>query len=136
MSISIRRKARELALQTLYQGELSAQGQDGALDLIRNNFSANKNALPYAAELVDGVRENLAAINELIENQSANWRLDRMSVIDRNIMRICTFELCYQDDVPATVAINEALEIAKRFSTDEAPLFINGILDAIRQGLE
>ena len=120
-------------MQTLYQGELAAGVSDGSLELIRENFSANKKALPYAAEIVDGVRENLTAINELIDRQSANWRIDRMSVIDRNIMRICAFELCYKDDVPATVAINEALEIAKRFSTDEAPQFINGVLDAIRQ---
>lgn len=135
MTIPLRRKARELALQTLYQNELCRKTSDRSLDLVSENFAANKKALPYAEELIKGVCENLEALNNLIVKQSKNWRLDRMSVIDRNIMRICAYELCYVKEVPATVAINEALEIAKRFSTDDAPLFINGVLDGIRQSI-
>jgi len=95
------------------------------------HFQVNKKAMPYAEKLLEGVQEKKEEINKLISRYAENWRLERMSVIDRNILRLAVFELHYQDDVPASVAINEAVEIAKRYSTDDSGPFINGILDAM-----
>ena len=126
-----RRKSRELALQALYQGELA--GQNGHLDFqdFCAHFQVDKKATPYAKKLLDGVLEKGTAIDKLISNHAENWRLERMSVIDRNILRLAVYEVHYQDDVPVSVAINEAVEIAKRYSTDDSGSFINGILDAM-----
>ena len=129
--MGIRRKSRELALQALYQGELA--GKNGLLvfEEFCRHFQVNKKAIPYARKLLDGVQENGDVINQLISKYAENWRLERMSVIDRNILRLAVYEVHYQDDVPTSVAINEAVEIAKRFSTDDSGPFINGVLDAM-----
>ena len=126
-----RRKSRELVLQALYQEELV--GQTGLLDfeVFCSHFQVNKKAIPYAKKLLHGVQEKQEAINLLIRKYAENWRLERMSVIDRNILRLAVYELHYQDDVPTSVAINEAVEIAKRYSTDDSGPFINGILDSM-----
>jgi N utilization substance protein B len=126
-----RRKSRELALQALFQEELA--GRAGLLDFEEfcAHFQVNKKAIPYAQKLLHGVHEKREAINQLISRYAENWRLERMSVIDRNILRLAVFELHFTDDVPTSVAINEAVEIAKRYSTDDSGSFINGILDAM-----
>ena len=126
-----RRKSRELALQALFQGELA--GQNGLLDFEEfcAHFQVNKKAIPYAKKLLDGVQEKADMVNQLISKYAENWRLERMSLIDRNILRLAVYEVHYQDDVPISVAINEAVEIAKRYSTDDSGPFINGILDAL-----
>ena len=126
-----RRKSRELALQALYQGEQA--GQNGLLvfEEFCAHFQVNKKSIPYAKKLLDGVQEKADAINQLISKYAENWRLERMSVIDRNILRLAVYEVHYQDDVPISVAINEAVEIAKRYSTDDSGPFINGILDSM-----
>jgi N utilization substance protein B len=133
--MSARRKSRELALQSLYQSELSGQPLAVTFDVLCDHFEVNHKAVPYAKELVAGVADRLDKIDGLIQDCAQHWRLERMSVIDRNILRLATFELVFKEDVPASVIINEALEIAKRFSTDEAAPFINGILDAIRKSV-
>jgi N utilization substance protein B len=129
-----RRKSRELALQALFQGELA--GQNGLLDFEEfcAHFQVNKKAIPYAKKLLDGVQEKADMLNQLISKYAENWRLERMSLIDRNILRLAVYEVHYQDDVPVSVAINEAVEIAKRYSTDDSGPFINGILDAMAKG--
>jgi N utilization substance protein B len=126
-----RRNSRELALQALYQGELA--GETGLLDFEEFcvHFQVNKKAIPYARKLLQGVQGKREEINQRISRYAENWRLERMSVIDRNILRLAVFELHYQDDVPTSVAINEAVEIAKRYSTDDSGSFINGVLDAM-----
>ncbi len=126
-----RRKSRELALQALYQGELA--GSEGLVDFSEfcAHFQMNKKTIPYAQKLLEGVLEKRKAIDSMISRYAENWRLERMSVIDRNILRLAVFELYFQEDVPASVAINEAVEIAKRYSTDDSGPFINGILDAM-----
>ena len=129
--VPLRRKSRELALQVLYQAELAGMDPGAAFDVYIGHFDANKRALEYARRLVLGVEEHLAAIDEVLQQHSANWRLGRMAVIDRNIMRIALYEILYEPDVPPQVAINEALEVARRFSSDDAVGFINGILDAV-----
>jgi N utilization substance protein B len=132
-----RRKAREMALQTLYQSELSGNTPTDAFDIFCRNFETNKKAVAYARELVYGVTAKMSTINAMIEKHSANWRMSRMSVVDRNILRLATFEMCIsQQPVPASVVINEALEVARRYSTDDSIPFINGILDAMRKKME
>ena len=128
---SLRRKARELVLQSLYQSELNGKPVSENFLMLREHFEINKKALPYATELIDGLVEHYNSIDLQISQSTENWRVERMSLIDRNIIRIGAYELCYRPDIPAEVVINEALEVAKRYSTDEATPFINGILDGI-----
>ena len=135
-----RRKAREIALQILYQLDVQEQlTSEQAAALFWQHFS--REAAPPASEggeeanrafadqLVRGVREHLAEIDALLGRASRNWRLERMARVDRNLLRLAIYELKYCADVPAKVAINEAIEIAKRFGTAESPAFVNGILD-------
>ena len=126
-----RRKSRELALQALYQGELAGEALLLDFEEFCAHFQVNKKAIPYAEKLLGGVQGKREEIDLLISRYAENWRLERMSVIDRNILRLAVYELRYQDDVPTSVAINEAVEIAKRYSTDDSGPFINGILDAM-----
>ena len=128
--MSLRRKSRELALQHLYQIEQSGN-KEITIEDMKDHFDVNTKAVPYAQEIVSGIQKHWDEINSLIEEHAKNWRLNRMAVIDRNLLRIATYEFMYQDDIPGSVIIDEAVEISKRFSTDEAPSFINGILDPI-----
>lgn len=122
-----RRQARELALQGLFQLD---QTGNADLDLIRVNFQAPKKAVAFATILVDGVQAHLAELDELIVRHSENWKISRMAVVDRNLLRLAIYEFIYCSEVPQAVTLNEIIEIAKRFSTDEGPAFINGILDS------
>ena len=128
--MSIRRKSRELALQCLYQIDQSGNVETD-IAAMTVHFDVNKKAIPYAQELISGIRLHSDALNIMIEVHAKNWRLSRMAVIDRNILRIAAFELAHMPEVPSSVILNEAIEIAKRFSTDDAAPFINGILDSI-----
>jgi len=133
--MGIRRKARELALQVLYQIDLTGQEPHSALELFCEHFEAGKKSMPYTRCLVQGVYDNQQEFDALIGSHAKNWRPERMSVIDRNILRLALYELRYQNDVPARVVINEAIEVAKRFGNEESGPFINGILDAIRKSI-
>lgn len=133
--VSTRRKARELAVQVLYQADLSGMDCRRAIEVYLANFDANAKAVPYARELIVGVGGRLDAIDGDIERHSANWRLARMSVVDRAILRIAFYEIGV-GGIAARVAINEALEIGRRFSTDESVPFLNGILDAYARLIE
>ena len=136
--MGLRRKSRELALQFLYghdsQGLSCRQDQleKGLRDFV-DSFETDGKTLPYARELVCGLCELREQIDDLLTRHARNWRLERMSVVDRNILRLAAYEMPYREDVPAQVAINEALEVAKRYSTDDSVAFINGILDALLQ---
>lgn len=129
--MGLRRKARELTLQALYQAELGATDPMEHFALLCDNFRVDPKVVPQAEQLLTGIRQHLEELDALIERYAKNWRMGRMSVIDRNLIRLGAYEVLYREEVPATVAINEAIEIAKRYSTDDAPSFINGILDAI-----
>ncbi|HEY7039943.1 MAG TPA: transcription antitermination factor NusB [Methylomirabilota bacterium] len=129
-----RRKARELALQLLYQ--LDVQGEDNPqphLDDFWLRHPVDREARDFAESLVRGTKTHEAEIDELIARYAENWELDRMAVVDRNILRQGIFELRWTSGVPPKVAINEALEVAKKFSTQESSRFINGILDRIHK---
>ena len=142
-----RRKAREIALQILYQLDVQEQlSDDQAIGMFWRNFAATAEAegatvadlgeiQPFAEKLVRGVREHLADLDAQIQGASKNWRLERMARVDRNLLRLALYELKHVDDVPAKVAINEAIEIAKRYGTNESSAFVNGILDRCREEL-
>ncbi|MBT8346653.1 MAG: transcription antitermination factor NusB [Desulfofustis sp.] len=135
-----RRRAREAALQFLFQDDFLDQGRStnaaelderfGAFSLL---YQVNKKARPYARALIGGIFDKLDDIDGAIRAHATNWRLERIAATDRNLLRVAIYELLFQDDVPAQVAINEAVEIAKRFGTQESPAFVNGVLDAVQQ---
>ena len=129
-----RRQARELALQALFFLDIDKLDPEENLDAFCINYEEQltKNIKPFFMVLVRGVLENKAEIDTLIRKYSKNWKLSRMPAVDRNIMRIATFELLKLEDVPATVTINEAIEIAKDFSSDDSGAFVNGILESVK----
>ncbi|HEU4439485.1 MAG TPA: transcription antitermination factor NusB [Methylomirabilota bacterium] len=129
-----RRKARELALQLLYQLDVQGEGNPQPhLDDFWLRHPVDPEAREFAESLVRGTKTHEAEIDELIARYAENWELDRMAVVDRNILRQGIFELRWTREVPPKVAINEALEVAKKFSTQESSRFINGILDRIHK---
>ena len=127
--------ARKNALQIMYQGDL--------LDKAPRELIDNAQLVPetqglddYALMLLDGCKENLEAIDELIVSASENWALDRMPMVDRALLRLSTYEMRYVEDVPVSVSINEAVNLAKEFGGDDSPRFVNGILGRIATQLE
>lgn len=130
-----RRKSRELALNALFQGEMTATSPVENFPLLCENFEINKKAIPYGQELVYGITGKWEQLNAKIEESAVNWRVSRMSVLDRNIIRLAAYEMMFKDDVPPRVAIDEAIELAKRYCAEDSPGFINGILDAILKNI-
>jgi len=124
--------ARELALQLMYQLDLrGTEVLEEAEDYIRQS-SGDPEVLAFARDLLTGTWERRALIDSKIEEVAKNWQLKRMAAIDRNILRLATYELLFRDDVPPLVTINEAIDIAKKYSTKNSGPFVNGILDNIR----
>jgi N utilization substance protein B len=127
-----RTRGREIALQVLYQLEQNpGQGPEEVAQFIRRRLREPK-LCAFAQALVGGVLEHQPRIDLLISEVAENWRLDRMAAIDRNILRLGAYELLYCNEVPTKVAINEALELAKRYSTAQSSRFVNGILDRLQ----
>ena len=132
-----RRTARERALQALFQldGEPEATDSAGALESAwgasDDEGPKDPTAHTFAIEIVKGVRAKLSEIDPLLEQHSHNWRLERMSRIDRNVLRLGVWELKYRDDIPRKVTLNEAVELGKKFGNEESSGFINGLLDKI-----
>jgi len=131
--MGVRRRSRELALQILFQKEFQeGMNFEQILALYRESFDSEPELWEYAKLIVQGVMEEKNNIDDLIQSSSARWKLDRMAIVDRNILRIAVFELRFLDrEIPTTVAINEAIEIAKRYGSTDSKSFINGILDNI-----
>lgn len=128
-------RARELAMQALYQ--LDAQGPD-LLELLGEFFIENapdETVRKLASEWTKGAWENLKTCDELIVASTIKWRLSRLSPVDRNILRLSVYQLKFCPDVPPKVVINEAIELAKKFSTAQSPAFVNGVLDAVLKKL-
>jgi N utilization substance protein B len=135
-----RHRAREVALQMLYHWEV---GGVGMAEVLRSWPALSEDAarLPeplqaFAARLADGTAAAIASIDPLISEAASSWRIERMNVVDRLILRLAIFELVQERDTPASVIINEAIELARSFSADEAVPFVNGVLDAVRRRLE
>jgi N utilization substance protein B len=131
-----RRKARELAMQALFFMDSREDYSDTMRSLFCTNFAPKPDERPFFARLLDGVLACRPELDQLIERFSENWRLGRMSGVDRNVMRIAVFELICCPDIPAKVSINEAVDIGKKFGTEDSGAFINGIIDSIRAALE
>ena len=126
-----RRSSRELALKFLYQSELNKGNIDEQVKLFLKRNSSQEEVETFMLELVKSILRQINEIDAIIQKFSDNWVLDRMTVIDRNILRMGTCELLFNFSTPPKVAINEAVDIAKKYSNEDSPEFINGILDKI-----
>jgi N utilization substance protein B len=126
-----RRKARELALQMLYQHDLSGNAPDTILSTFEDLQKSKPNTREFATKIFKGTVDHLPKIDEMIVQQAENWRIERMAVVDRNIIRMSIYEFLHEHDTPKLVIIDEAIEIAKKFGTQKSSQFINGILDGI-----
>ena len=129
--MSARGKARNRALEVLFEAE---QRSVSAFDVLKSRREQTDQIVnPYTLEIVEGVVSHQSAIDEFLETYSQGWTLERMPSVDRIILRIGTWELLYNDDVPDGVAVSEAVALAKTLSTDESPQFINGLLGRLQQ---
>lgn len=142
-----RRKAREASLQLLYEVDLGTRdcrevvsGFQNSPDRIFHQWSEpvsnSAEVIEFTVQITLGVWDNVHEIDKLIEMHSTHWRITRMALVDRNILRMAVFELLYCPDIPASVTINEAIEIAKKFGTEESGSFVNGVLDHIAKELK
>lgn len=131
-----RTAARRLALQALYQWDLRGDDFLAELPHFLASWARTEEESAFARELVLGCRAHLAEIDARLQALARNWSLGRMAVIDRNILRLAAYELMYRPDIPPKVAIDEAVGLAKRFSTEESGAFVNGILDPLMTSLE
>jgi N utilization substance protein B len=125
MAAGSRREARERALSLLYE----AEAKDLTASQLLEDLPLEPD--PFVVDLVAGVAEHVDRIDELIERHAIDWSLDRMPAVDRNVLRLAVYELLERPDIPTGVAISEAIELAKRYSTDDSGRFVNGVLSAI-----
>lgn len=132
-----RRQAREQALQLLYQVDIGQSSLDGALRRFWEDEEqpTDPDVVEFARVLARGATNHAQRVDELIAEASINWKINRMSYVDRNILRLAVFEFLECEDIPAMVSMNEAIELGKRFGTTESSSFINGILDRIARNL-
>ncbi len=126
-----RRKAREIALQVLYQVDASRIDVDEALELFRDNFGMPPETVEFSEQLIRITLDNIKEIDKCITDCSEHWSLERMSIVDKNILRMAVCEFLYWDDIPPKVTLNEAIDIGKNYGSDNSGSFINGILDAM-----
>ena len=126
-----RRTARELALKFLYQTEFNSNSPDSELNSFCDRANVSEEVQSFTQTLIKNILFHKKEVDELLEKISANWAPDRMAVIDKNILRLGICELLFDPTTPPKVVINEAVEIAKKFGTEESPDFINGILDKV-----
>ena len=131
-----RRQARELAMQALFYMDIQNHASLQMLESFCENFRPPKRSHPFFLTLVSGVLENRSEIDTLIERFSKNWKINRMSCVDRNVMRVAVYEMLYCEDIPPKVSINEAVDVGKKFGGEESGAFINGIMDSIGDALD
>jgi len=131
-----RRRARELAMQALFYIDINDDLSDELLERFCRNFSPSPKTMSFLVKLVNGVLEAKPEIDVLIERFSKNWKIHRMSFVDRNVMRIAVYELLYCTDIPPKVSINEAVDVGKKYGSEESGAFINGIIDSIRLAMD
>jgi N utilization substance protein B len=131
MAVKVRRRARVLALQTLYEVDLANHAPVQVLQRHFQNSSLPGEGEHFASHLVSGVTDNKTRLDELIERYAPEWPLDQMAAIDRNILRVAIFEFVLDGGTPVKVAINEAVELAKMFGSDSSARFVNGVLGSI-----
>lgn len=126
-----RHRGREIALQILYQVDVTGHAPEASIKMFKQNFDVKKDSWDFAEGLAKGICDHKADIDALIEKQSEHWKLSRMTVTDRNILRLAVFELKYRQDIPSKVTLNEAIELGKRYGTEDSGAFVNGVLDRI-----
>jgi len=131
-----RSKSRELTLQALFYMDMRQNISMEALNLYQECFNIPKGSGPFFLTLAKGVMQNILQIDRIIENFSSNWKISRMPCVDRNIIRTAVYEMMFCEDIPTKVSINEAIDIGKKFGTEESGAFINGILDSIHIALK
>jgi len=131
--LGARRSARIIALQALYQIDITGKPVQDVLNFNWLDKEYDKSTLDFARAIIVGTEENKSLIDLAVKKQLEHWDFDRLSCIDRAILRFSTFSLFFQGDVPDTVIINEAIDIAKMFGTDDSYKFVNGVLDGIRK---
>lgn len=125
----LRRRARERALQILFGLDFTGYDPSEALPLFWESCPTRRSARAYAEHLVKGVTERKEELDAEIAQRLDNWRIERLGVVERNILRLALFEMMFESDVPPRVATNEAIELAKMFGAEDSPRFINGVLD-------
>jgi len=126
---------REAALKMLFALEASQADLDSAIALFWREFAGHPETRPYADESVRGVLEEREKLDETIRTASENWRIERMTRVDRNVLRLGTWELKYRPDVPRAVILDEAIELAKRYGSEESGAFVNGVLNQVAENL-
>ncbi len=129
--MSRRSRARQVVLQLLYQDDLNADRPPQSDDaFLRTRLNHDEELIAFASSLLAGVRRNRGELDQMLSERADNWSLDRMAATDRNVLRLGAFEILYAD-TPPRVAINEAVDLAKRFGAKQSPQFVNGILDRL-----
>ena len=129
-----RTKSREAALKILYQIDITKDTPQAALADFFLNTPAGEEVSEFAAKLVEGTNSEIESIDKLISKSADNWQLNRMAIVDRNILRLATYEMLYlTEEIPVKVAINEAVELAKKYGDTDSSKFVNGVLDKIKK---
>ena len=131
-----RSKSREIALQVLYQIDMSDGDAEEAFDLFWHHFTPSEDLKDFSQHLVRGVYHHREEIDAIIEHYSEHWRLKRMTIVDRNILRSAIYELLFCADVPTKVVLNEAVELGKKFGSNKSGSFVNGILDKVAHRID
>ena len=126
-----RTQSREIALQVLYQIDMSEDTTEEAFNLFWEHFTPPDDLKEFSQKIVSGVCQHEEEIDVIIEHYSEHWRLKRMTIVDRNILRLAIFELMFCDDIPPKVVLNEAVELGKKFGSDKSGSFVNGIVDKV-----
>jgi N utilization substance protein B len=127
-----RRKSREFAMQALFYMDMTNEFSIKSLNLFSKNFSSLNCDLDFFSAVIKGVIDSKEQIDNIIKKHSTNWKIERMTYVDRNILRIGIYELLFCDDIPAKVTINEAIDIGKKFGAEDSGSFINAVLDKIK----
>ncbi len=141
-----RRRSREIALQFLYSCECNKSFDKAeladfmayipAIHRLQADGTTNRPFIKFTRTLIEGILDTMPKIDEIIQRHTANWDFSRITLIDKNILRIATFEIMYMDDIPPVVSIDEAVDIAKKYSTPDSGKFVNGILDKVKEEFE
>ena len=132
-----RRNARELVLKLLFQSDFTGKRpEEKDFDELFGRDSKDAESRTFSEDIVNGTLDNLEEIDSTIQKAAEHWVLQRMAAVDRNILRYAVYELLYRKDIPSAVCINEAIEIAKKYSTLESASFINGLLDKVARGIK
>jgi len=126
-----RRKAREVALQVLYQVDVSKVDVKEGIQLFWENFEVPDNVSDFSIHLIEGTWNRIGEIDQIIKECSENWSLERMAKVDKSILRMAIFELLYCEDIPPKVTLNEAIDLGKEYGSENSGAFVNGILDAL-----